>query len=180
MRDERTRPGSRAEARGPHDGPPVSVLGWRREEEAGDEALRALFADDAGAGWRAFVDRYTPLLVALIERGGVRDRDEAMEVYTLVCERLTERDCERLRRHDPSRGSLASWLAVVVRHVLVDWVRTRTGRRRLFRAIVEMDDVHQRIFELYFWDEKSPSAIVEEHPELNLTLGDVFAALDAI
>jgi DNA-directed RNA polymerase specialized sigma24 family protein len=145
-----------------------------------DDAFRSLFADDVGAAWRAFVDQYTPLLVALIERGGVRDRDEAMEVYTLVCERLVQRDCERLRRHDPSRGSLASWLAVVVRHVLVDWVRSRTGRRRLFRAIVEMDDVHQRVFELYFWEERSPVEIVEELAYLNVTLGDVFAALDAI
>jgi DNA-directed RNA polymerase specialized sigma24 family protein len=93
--------------------------------------------------WLAFVNAYTPRLVALIERGGVRDHDEAMEVYTLVCERLTADSCARLRRRDSSKGGLGAWLAVVVRHAVVDWVRQRAGRRRLFGAVRRLEELAQ-------------------------------------
>jgi DNA-directed RNA polymerase specialized sigma24 family protein len=148
-----------------------------------DEALRELFATDVHGAWRSFVDDYTPTIVALIERAGVRDRDEAMEVYTLVCERLADDDCARLRRWDPSKGRLGAWLAVVVRRVMVDWVRSRAGRPRLFGAIQQLDPIAQQVFQLYYWANHTPSAIAEQ---LTVTLGrpvkllDVLAALDAI
>ena len=40
-----------------------------------EEDLRVLFAEDRERGWRAFIDRYTPTLLRLIERAGVIDRE---------------------------------------------------------------------------------------------------------
>lgn len=147
-----------------------------------DDALQQLFATDVAEAWRVFVEAYTPMMVGLIERAGVRDHDEAMEVYTLVCERLTTDDCGRLRRRDPDKGSLGAWLAVVVRHAIVDWVRQRAGRRRLFGAIERLDTFHQQVFELYFWEERPLAEIAEELSVRNrerVSLDRVFAAIEA-
>ena len=120
------------------------MLGYRFVAELRDQELDALLAADSERAWRVFVDRYTPTLLALIERAGIVDRDEAMDLYVLVCERLSEDDCGRLRRRDASRGSLEGWLAVVVRNVAVDWVRSRAGRRRLFGAVKRLTLFDQR------------------------------------
>lgn len=148
-----------------------------------DESIQQLLATDVAQGWRVFVEGYTPMLVGLIERAGVRDRDEAMEVYTLVCERLTADHYRRLRVRDASKGSMGAWLAVVVRHTVVDWVRQRAGRRRLFGAIEQLDVFHQQVFEQYFWEERPLAEIAEElsvrHKE-RISLDQVFAAIDTI
>ncbi len=125
-----------------------------------DGELRALLIEDAEAGWRAFIDQYTPALLACIERAGIRDRDEAMELYVSTCERLAADDCARLRRHDPGKGSLGAWLAVLVRNVMVDWVRSRAGRRRLFGSIKRLPPLDRRVFELFFWENRSVAEIV--------------------
>lgn len=124
-----------------------------------DEELLALLRTDPGAGWRVFIDRCTPLLLALIARADIRDRDEAMEVYVLVCERLSERQCARLTGRDPAKGTLQGWLAVLVRNVVVDWVRSRAGRRRLFGVVQALAPFDQRVFELYYWDDRLPTEI---------------------
>lgn len=127
--------------------------------ELRDQDLDALLAADPEQAWRVFVDRYTPTLLALIERADIVDRDEAMDLYVLVCERLSHDDCGRLRRRDASRGSLEGWLAVVVRNVAVDWVRSRAGRRRLFGAVKRLTPFDQRVFELYYWEHHTPSEV---------------------
>jgi RNA polymerase sigma factor (sigma-70 family) len=131
---------------------------WRRRPTApsagatvSDEELPALLAADPERGWRVFIDTHTPTLLALIERAGVSDRDEAMDVYTRVCERLSEHGHAALRRRDPGAGSLGGWLAVIVRRAAVDYIRSQLGRRRIFAAVRSLDGFHQRLFELYYW-----------------------------
>ena len=139
-------------------------------------------AADPASGWRLFIERDTPALLALIERLDIRDRDEAMELYTLVCERLSENRCARLRRFDASRGSLRAWLAVVVRHVAADWVRSRAGRRRLFGAIQALDATTQQVFQLFYWEGRSPREIAEDLTSSGRPTGviDVLSALDVV
>jgi DNA-directed RNA polymerase specialized sigma24 family protein len=127
-----------------------------------DAELHALLLEDPERGWRAFVDQYTPALVALIERAGVRDRDAVSEVYVRVCERLAAQGCRRLRRFDPGRGSYAAWLTVLVRRTVVDWLRARAGRRRLFGAVRRLEPFDQRVFELFHWERRRVSEIVVE------------------
>jgi len=142
-----------------------------------DDALRALIRSDPEAGWRAFIDQYTPLLVGLIRRAGVADRDEQMEVYVLICERLSERRFERLRGQDAARGSIGGWLAVLARHATVDWIRSRKGRRRIFQCVRSLSPFDQRVFEMYYWDGRTPSEIAELQ---RCNLAAVFDALERI
>jgi DNA-directed RNA polymerase specialized sigma24 family protein len=145
-----------------------------------DDALRALMRKDAGAGWRAFIDQYTPLLVGLIRRAGLLDRDDVMEVYVAICEQLSARDFERLKSQNAARGSLAGWLTVVARHAVVDWVRSRKGRRRLFQAVQDLPRFDQRVFELYYWDERRPSEIAEHLSQETGRPTSLADALDAL
>lgn len=142
-----------------------------------DQALRTLLAADTATGWRAFIDGYTPLLLTLIQRAGVNDRDEVMDIYVRVCETLAANDCARLRKHDPAKGAIGAWLAVVVRHAIVDWVRSRAGRRRLFGVIRRLSRADQRVFELYYWDDRTPAEIVEV---LRMTDGDATTLVDVL
>jgi len=129
--------------------------------ELTDAELRALLDEDPGRGWRVFVDQHTPTLLGLITRAGIVDRDDAGDVYVRVCERLAADECARLRRHDPRKGALGAWLTIVVRHAVVDWVRSRAGRRRLFGAIRRLGPVDRRVFELYYWEQRRPAELVE-------------------
>jgi DNA-directed RNA polymerase specialized sigma24 family protein len=152
-------------------------------EELSDEALRALLIEDPERGWRAFVDQHTPTLLGLIARAGIEDRDDRADIYLRVCERLAEDDCARLRRRDPGRGALAAWLTTVVRNTVVDWVRTRAGRRRLFRGIRRLGSFDQRVFELYYWEHRRPVEIVEVlrmREATPVALSEVLAALSRI
>jgi DNA-directed RNA polymerase specialized sigma24 family protein len=148
-----------------------------------DDALRVLLAENPERGWRVFVDRYTPLLMSLIARAGVGERDDVADVYLRVCERLADDSCARLRRHDPRKGPLAAWLTVLVRNVVVDWVRSRGGRRRLFGAIRRLDALDQRVFELYYWNHRRPEEIaarLHEERGTPVELVDVLGALQRV
>jgi DNA-directed RNA polymerase specialized sigma24 family protein len=148
-----------------------------------DRELRERIIQDPEAGWRAFVDQYTPRLLQLIEMCGVRDRDDVMDLYVHVCERLAADDCARLRKHDPGKGSLGAWLNTVVRRMLVDWVRSNVGRKRLFGSIRALSAIDQQVFELYYWRRQPPSAIadlVAGAGGRGIGLAAVFASLERV
>jgi RNA polymerase sigma factor (sigma-70 family) len=148
-----------------------------------DDALRALIVEDPERGWRAVVDQYTPTLLGLIARAGIVDRDDAGDVYVRVCERLAADGCARLRRHDPRKGVLAAWLTIVVRHAVVDWVRSRAGRRRLFGVIRRLPALDRRVFELHCWEQRRPTELVEllrHEGYVSVSLADVLQALHRI
>jgi DNA-directed RNA polymerase specialized sigma24 family protein len=150
--------------------------------DVSDDWLVARLRSNPEQGWRAFVDRYSATVLALIRRGGLTDPDEVMEVYVLTCERLAERRCERLRNHDPTRGGFAAWLPAVVRNVAVDWIRSRAGRRRLFESIRGLSTGDQLIFQLHYWEDMSPTEIAAKlsTTRRDATLSDVFEALERI
>jgi RNA polymerase sigma factor (sigma-70 family) len=130
--------------------------------------------------WRSFVDQHTPTLLALIERNGVRDHDEAMDLYVHTCQRLSANGCERLKRFDSRQGKIGAWLAVVVRNATVDWVRTRAGRPRLFAAVKTLAPLDQRVFELYYWKELPLAAIAGTLAQETRTAVGVPDVLDAL
>jgi DNA-directed RNA polymerase specialized sigma24 family protein len=148
-----------------------------------DDDIRATLARDPVEGWRIFIERYTDTLLATIVRAGVRERDEVMDVYTRVCVHLSADGCARLRRHDSSRGTLGAWLVVVVRNAVVDLVRSRVGRRRMFKAVRSLDAFDRRVFELYYWSGQRPGDIAERlqvEERRTVGLGDVLTALERI
>jgi len=148
-----------------------------------DRELRERLAIDAEAGWRAFVDQYSARLLQLIDQCGVRDRDDAMDLYVHICERLAADDCARLRRHDPAKGALAAWLTTVVRRMLVDWVRSTRGRKRLFGSIQALPALDQEVFDRYYWRRHTPSEMADLIPGSSgrgIGLAAVFASLERI
>ena len=142
-----------------------------------EAALHELIRADPERGWRAFLERYTPLMLGLIRRTGLSERDEIMDVYLLVCERLSANGCARLKAQDAGRGSLGGYLAVACRHAAVDWVRSRKGRRRIFRSIATLPPAEHRVFELFYWERRSPSEITEL---LRLELGTPLDLADVL
>ena len=167
-------------------------MSWRRQrastavpgrEQVSAERLRTLLAEDPEQGWRAFIDAYTPALLSLIERAGVADCDEAMEVYVRACERLSANHYGALRRRDTTIGSFEGWLAVIVRRAAVDWIRSRVGRRRMFACIRGLDAFDQRLFELFYWGGRRPTEAAEllrVELKQDVPLDRVFAALERI
>ena len=147
-----------------------------------DRELKELLVRDAREGWRVFVETYTPHLLSMIHQAGVFREDEAMDVYVRVCEHLADNDCARLRRHDPAKGELGAWLRVLVRRVIVDWVRSRKGRRRMFQGIRKLSALDQRVFELRYWQHRQAAEIVEllASQDRTVTLADVFDSLERI
>ena len=145
-----------------------------------DEELRALIRRDPERGWRAFIDQYTPLLVGLIRRAGVVDRDEQMEIYVLMCEQLSAGGYQRLKSQDAARGSLGGWLAVLIRHAIVDWVRSRKGRRRLFGVVEDLEPFDRFVFESFYWNGWSLSEIVELLPQQTGERTDLTSVMEAI
>jgi len=148
-----------------------------------DRELGQRLLDDAGAGWRAFVDQYSSRLLQLIDQCGVRDRDDAMDLYVHVCERLAADNCARLRRYDAGKGSLNAWLSTVVRRMLVDWVRSNRGRKRLFGSVRTLSEIDQRVFELYYWRRNTPAemaSLVLDGSGHAIGLSAVFASLERV
>ena len=81
--------------------------------------------DDA---WTAFVREYTRLLLH-VARESSQNRDEAMDAYANILEKLREDGCRRLRAYSAHPGSqFTTWLVVVARRVCIDYHRQKYGR----------------------------------------------------
>ena len=148
-----------------------------------DQELRELLIASPARGWRAFVDQHSARLLQVIESCGVRDRDDVMDLYVHVCERLAADDCARLRRYDPGRGALSAWLGTVVRRMLVDWVRSTQGRKRLFGSVKALSEIDQHVFELYYWRRRTPAEmanVVVDAAGLPIGISAVFASLERV
>jgi RNA polymerase sigma factor (sigma-70 family) len=80
--------------------------------------------------WAAFAREYTALLLH-VARSTSRDRDEAMDAYAYLLDRLSEEGCRRLRGYvvEP-KSKFTTWLVVVARRLCVDHYRLKYGRLR--------------------------------------------------
>ncbi len=94
--------------------------------------LERLFNEDPPSddAWSEFAREYTALLLH-VARSVSRGRDEAMDAYAFLLERLSEDGCRRLRSYnlDP-RSKFTTWLVVVARRICVDHHRAKYGRVR--------------------------------------------------
>ncbi|HKY99191.1 MAG TPA: sigma-70 family RNA polymerase sigma factor [Gemmatimonadaceae bacterium] len=121
--------------------------------------------------WAAFAREYTALLMH-VARSTSRGRDEAMDAYAYLLERLSRDGCQKLRSYmaDP-RSKFTTWLVVVSRRICIDHHRARYGRMRneesrsererlgLRRRLEDLDDSAE--FEDTIADESIDSAAVE-------------------
>jgi RNA polymerase sigma factor (sigma-70 family) len=103
--------------------------------------LERLFRDDppSDEAWSEFAREYTALLLH-VARSVSRGRDEAMDAYTYLLERLSEDHCRRLRAYssDP-RSKFTTWLVVVARRICIDHHRSKYGRIRNEESRVERE-----------------------------------------
>ncbi len=119
----------------------------REPFELDETWARRLAAGDRESAWDDFLARYRNLIFATIGRL-VRDSEERMDAFALVCEKLRETDFRRLRRFEPEGPArFSTWLVTVVRNLVVDWYRQTHGRRRLADALGALGDLHRLIFE---------------------------------
>jgi RNA polymerase sigma factor (sigma-70 family) len=97
------------------------------------ELTLLLHAPDAvrrEAAWEELIARHTRLILAAARRLG-GDRDDTMERYAYVLEKLRENDFRRLRafRQD-GRATFSTWLTIATRRLCLDHHRSRYGRAR--------------------------------------------------
>ena len=98
-----------------------------------EDWLSILNAGRSQEAWDLFIARYRALIVATIRRS-IRDRDDLMDMFAIVCQALSADDFSRLRRYStasPQRATVATWLVIVVRNLTVDWLRREHGRPRV-------------------------------------------------
>ncbi|MHC4948309.1 MAG: RNA polymerase sigma factor [Planctomycetota bacterium] len=97
-----------------------------------DIDLEACVRGDKRA-WDAFVERMAPVIAAAVRRtmsGAGPDPDEVDDAVQEVFVRLVRDDFRVVRRFDPGRASLTTWLSVVARSCAVDQLRRRRRRGR--------------------------------------------------
>lgn len=166
---------------------PLRVLPFVRpaeSEELADNELLELFRDQPERAWDLFIHRYADLVLSTLRHLGF-DRDEAMERFVYVFEKLSEDAFRRLReiRFAGTRGELVPWIRAVVRNLSVSWARSADGRRRLFKSIEVLSSRERRVFELYFWHGLTPAEILEHlryETSHEPTFADVLDALDTV
>jgi RNA polymerase sigma factor (sigma-70 family) len=95
-----------------------------------DQLLAAADSVVRDAAWDELIAKHTRLLLAVARSFG-GGRDEAMERYAYILEKLYESDFRRLRTFDPESGaSFSTWLTVTTRRLCLDHYRNRYGRQR--------------------------------------------------
>lgn len=107
------------------------------------------------AAWDVLAQRYSRLILATI-RHLVHEHDDVMDVYSTVCQALSENGCARLRRYSdqPGGARFSTWLVAVVRNLSIDWLRKRDGRRR--QVVPDgLSDVQRQIFTAVFLEGRS-------------------------
>ncbi len=149
-----------------------------------DADLLSLFQQDELRAWRQFCEKYSDFIYTILRRTGF-DHDDTMDRFVYVFEKLTEDNFRRLKsiKNVGDSGDLTPWLRQVVKNLCINWAWSEDGRKRLLGFVAEMPPRQQRIFQLHFWQGKTPFAIYEtlqlEHDK-DVELGDVFDSLEEI
>jgi RNA polymerase sigma factor (sigma-70 family) len=154
------------------------------QDDVSDSELVSLFAESPERAWLLFLERYSGLILSIV-RGIGCQRDEAMDRFVYVCDKLREDGFRRLRtvRRLGEQGQLVPWLRVVVRNLCVNWAWSVQGRRRLLKPIARLSELDRRVFELHFWRGRTAS---EVHEQLrctfcrSLSFREVFESLDRV
>jgi RNA polymerase sigma factor (sigma-70 family) len=95
-----------------------------------DQLLAAADSVVREAAWDELIAKHTRLLLAVARSFG-GGRDEAMDRYAYILEKLYESDFRRLRTFDPESGAnFSTWLTVTTRRLCLDHYRNRYGRQR--------------------------------------------------
>lgn len=120
-----------------------------QDSEIGEIQLR-LRSDAAEVAWRQFLTSYSELIYGTI-RMFAKGVDDAGDCFLYVCERLAEKRYRRLLAFKiDGRALFSTWLRSVVRNLSLDWLRSRFGRRQMFRSLTSLELVDQEVFRSVF------------------------------
>lgn len=117
---------------------------------------------DPDGAWAAFMDRYRGLIVATIRRT-LDVPDDLPDVLADVGASLSADGLARLRKYvdrEETGARFSTWLVVVVRNLTVDWMRRRSGRRRV-TAPESLAPLQREIFRHVFQDGRSHAEAYE-------------------
>ncbi len=146
-----------------------------------DAELIAHFQKNPEEAYAELLKRFSPVIIRMIRRF-MHDRDEVMEVYTSICERLRANDFKALRRFRINK-EITPWLSVVVANACRDRFRKLRTVSVPQSVISKLDDREKLVFKYYYQDRL-------QHQEIQQLLGgkhnlpstglDVVHALDKI
>lgn len=129
------------------------------------ELLGRLLSDtDTSEAWEKFLLEYSRLFLKIIWQFE-HNRDEVMERYLFVCEKLARNRFAILRRFNPTFDlhppKLSTWLTIVVRNLCIEGHRSVHGRKRFPLALQRMTEFDRKVFELRYWKGYTPDEIEE-------------------
>ena len=146
-----------------------------------DPELIAHFQRNPEEAYAELLKRFSPVIIRMIRRF-MHDRDEVMEVYTSICERLRASDFKALRRFRINK-EITPWLSVVVANACRDRFRKNRSVSMPQSVIGRLDAREKIVFRYYYQDRLSQSEIREllggKHDLPSSSL-DVAHALDRI
>lgn len=110
--------------------------------DTGGDLVDRLVTGDEGA-WHAFVERYNRVIYGAIYKvlgaRGVPSEDDAVDCAQDVFVRICKDEFRLLKRYDPARAAITTWLTVVATSTTKDFLRKR-------RAVnVPLDDMPTEI-----------------------------------
>jgi len=80
--------------------------------------------------WDRFVGRFSPVIYAAVGKTLRKSiprigQEDVEDVAQAVFFRLVRRDFRLLKKYDPSRASMVTWLTIISRSGAIDWLRKR-------------------------------------------------------
>ena len=112
-----------------------------------DLSLVRAIVGGSQTAWCTFVQRYSGLIHAVIRRYLYSaDRDDLRTVYVDVLESLYR---HKLAGYQ-GRAALSTWLTLVARTAVSDFLRHRFGRHEIPRALRVLDAGDRELFRLYY------------------------------
>ena len=143
------------------------------------ERLCAADAAQRDQAWDVFIEAHSHLVLRVC-RSLTRDHDIIMDGYTSVLSALRDDDCRRLRAYvSDGRTKFTTWLAVVTRRLMLDYLRHRYGRPRSEDAERRADHATRRNLESLVAADIDPDRIASssEVPDTNLRREELLGAL---
>jgi len=160
-------------------------------QEREEKDLLARIASGGSSAWEAFLASRADVIFRVI-RLFADKYDDRMDLFLFVCARLREGEMRRLRafRYRPEAPCrFSTYLSVVVKNIALDFIRSREGRFRPFRAVESMDETDRLLFEYHLKDGRPLTEVRETlsgrhgitltHAEIEERAGKVQSSLSA-
>jgi RNA polymerase sigma factor (sigma-70 family) len=108
------------------------------------EKLLSAVGRTGDESWAEFAREYSTLLLH-VARSSSSSRDDAMDAYAYLLERLSENDYRRLRAYTANPNTkFTTWLVIVARRICIDHNRLKYGRLREVESVRERERLVSR------------------------------------